>query len=236
MNRIKQLRNFFGYTQDKLAKMLKVGRSTVAMWETSSQEPDYNTLKTLSQIFDIPPDFVCGAGIFENWDQIVDYYEPLSFYIIDKIPASLEMPSFCEDKTLRAWLDTRLYFEPDELHLARWFNFAVAEIRFTPCEGSNEEKKKVKDVFIRFTSDFQALIDAENRREAGGNNIHPLSRIERDVLTAVRRFTADAYFPELISLYAVASDRDRALVRQILSVYEEKNSPALPVDTGESVG
>ncbi len=234
MNRIKQLRHFFGYTQEKLAKMLNVGRSTVAMWETSSQEPDYETLKRLSQIFDIPPDFVCGEGIFENWDKIVEYYEPLSFFIINRIPSSLEMPSFCEDKVLIAWLDTRLYFEPDELQLARWFNFAVADIQFTPCEGPHG--KDVKDVTIRFTPEFQALIDADNRREAGGHDIHPLSQIERDVLTAMRRYTPDLYFPELISLYSVASDRDRALVRQILSAYEEKNSPALPVDAGESVG
>ncbi len=63
-----------------------------------------------------------------------------------------------------------------------------------------------------------------------------LPRVERDALVAVRRYKSDPYFPELISLYGEASERDRALVRQILSEYSEKNSPALPVDAGESVG
>lgn len=63
-----------------------------------------------------------------------------------------------------------------------------------------------------------------------------LPRVERDTLAAVRRYKSDPYFPELIALYGEASDRDRALIRQILSEYEEKNSPALPVDAGESVG
>lgn len=67
-------------------------------------------------------------------------------------------------------------------------------------------------------------------------SIQMLPRVERDTLAAVRRYKSDPYFPELISLYGEASDRDRALVRQILSEYSEKNSPALPVDAGESVG
>lgn len=66
--------------------------------------------------------------------------------------------------------------------------------------------------------------------------VEKLPRVERDTLAAVRRYKSDPYFPELISLYGEASDRDRALVRQILSEYSEKNSPALPVDAGESVG
>lgn len=66
--------------------------------------------------------------------------------------------------------------------------------------------------------------------------IEKLPRVERDTLAAVRRYRSDPYFPELIALYSEASDRDRALVRQILSEYEEKNNPALPLDAGESVG
>ena len=66
--------------------------------------------------------------------------------------------------------------------------------------------------------------------------VDKLPRVERDTLAAVRRYKSDPYFPELIALYGEASSRDKALVRQILSEYQEKNSPALPVDTGESVG
>ena len=58
MNRIKQLRKYLGYTQDKLAKILNISRSTVAMWETTSQLPDYETAQRISQLFNISSDFI----------------------------------------------------------------------------------------------------------------------------------------------------------------------------------
>ncbi len=164
MTRVKQIRKFFGYTQDKLAKLLHVSRSTVAMWETSTQAPDYNTLKTLSQIFNVPPDLVLGVGIFERWDDILKYYEPLSYHLMAPIPKTLDLPSFCGDKCLVAWLDTRHYFEPDEMALARWFDFAVEKISFTVTD---DPENPLDDVEIRFTTEFQALIEAEKRRPQG---------------------------------------------------------------------
>ncbi len=235
MNRIKHLRKVLGLTQDKFSKQVHVGRSTVAMWETSSQDPDYSTLKTISQIFNVPPNYVLGDGIFENWDTILEYYGPLMFHVEQMIPPTLVMPSFCDEKTLVAWLDTRLYFEPDELAVARWFDFAVEMISFTT--GTNDYGDKiVEDLDIVFTQAFNAICDAERARRSGEYPSSNLTRVERDTLAAVRRYKSDPYFPELIALYGEASDRDRALIRQILSEYQEKNSPALPVDTGESVG
>ena len=160
MTRIKQLRKFFGYTQDGLAKLLNVSRFTVAMWETSSQEPDYNTLRNLSQMFSVPPDFVVGKGIFKKWDQIIEYYDAVSCKLKFSFPMTLEMPSFCGDKNLSAWLDTRLYFEPDELQLVRWFSFAVRDIEITPT-GKDPDGGLTADVSVEFTPEFQALIDAE---------------------------------------------------------------------------
>ena len=163
MTRIKQLRKFFGYTQEKLASLLNVSRSAVAMWETSDQTPDYDTLRKLSQIFDIPPDFVVCAGVFSKWDEIIKYYDAVSYAIIREIPPTLEMPSFSGDKTLAAWLDTRLYFEPDELQLARWFNFAVYKIDITPT-GKDPGGNLTADIDIIFTHEFTAIIQAENSK------------------------------------------------------------------------
>lgn len=175
MNRIKQLRKFFNYTQDRLAKLLGVSRSTVAMWETTSQEPDYLTLSRLSQIFNISPDFVMGTGIFSKWDLIIKYYDSVSWELIRLIPRSLELPSFCEDHTLVAWLDTRLYSEPDEMQLARWFAFAVKDIKIVPTENTQNGELNA-DVEVHFTSEFEAMIRVE-AQAAHGRNRYPAKAI-----------------------------------------------------------
>lgn len=164
MTNTKKLRKFFGYTQEQLAKLLGVSRSTVAMWETSSQEPEYEIVSKMALIFNVSSDFVMGTGIFKNWEQVIEYYDDISFELQKMIPPGLEMPSFSEDKNLVAWLDTRLYFEPDEIQLARWFAFAVKDIQITPTGIAPDGSKSAK-VKIVFTQEFNALIDSEKRKK-----------------------------------------------------------------------
>ncbi len=163
MTRIKQLRKAFGYTQEKLASLLSVSRSTVAMWETSSQMPDYETLKRLSLIFDIPPDFVICSGIFEKWDLIKTYYDAVVAALLAEIPPSLKMPSICGNRYVGAWLDTRLYFDPDELQLARWFAFSISDISITPVNPPPPKGRESEAAIVTFsfTSQFDALVTAE---------------------------------------------------------------------------
>ena len=66
MTRLKELRKLAGYTQDKLAKALSVSRSTVAMWETSSHAPDYQTLAKLAEIFGVSADSGSECWGFES--------------------------------------------------------------------------------------------------------------------------------------------------------------------------
>lgn len=61
---LKELRKQFGFSQEQLAKKLKVSRSTVAMWETKSSNPDNEMLKKISEIFDVSTDYL--LGIDEN--------------------------------------------------------------------------------------------------------------------------------------------------------------------------
>ena len=145
--------------------MLHVSRSAVAMWETSSQSPDYGTLSNISQMFNLPTDFIMGYGVFSKWDLIKKYYDDVSRQLIRLIPHTLVMPSFCDDKFLIAWLDTRLYYEPDEMQLIRWFNFAVKSIDIKEPSDDTSPEAEVK---IEFTADFTALINAELMKEAVG--------------------------------------------------------------------
>lgn len=60
MNRIKTARQKKKLTQAQLAEALNVGRTTVTMWETSSQSPDKDTLIRLSQILNVSVDYLLG--------------------------------------------------------------------------------------------------------------------------------------------------------------------------------
>lgn len=59
-----------GFNQAKLALMMGVSRSAVAMWETGATQPDNDTLLRLSEILDISIDYLLGnSSIKKGLDQ-----------------------------------------------------------------------------------------------------------------------------------------------------------------------
>ena len=56
MNKIKELRKEKKITQDKLAKALKIARSTLAMYEINKSEPDQATLIKIADFFGVDMD------------------------------------------------------------------------------------------------------------------------------------------------------------------------------------
>ncbi len=57
-SRIKQLRNHL--TQEELAAILKVDRSTLASWEVDRREPDIATLSRIASYFQVSIDWLVG--------------------------------------------------------------------------------------------------------------------------------------------------------------------------------
>lgn len=57
---IKQLRKDKGMTQDQLAALLKVSRSTIGMYETGNREPDFETCEAIADIFNVDMDYLMG--------------------------------------------------------------------------------------------------------------------------------------------------------------------------------
>ncbi len=57
---LKELRTSKNYSQQKIADLLNVSRSTVAMWETNKSEPDNETLLKLAEIFNVSLDYLMG--------------------------------------------------------------------------------------------------------------------------------------------------------------------------------
>ena len=55
-DKIKEIRNKFGLTQEGLAEKLNVSRQAVAKWEMGNGVPDTENLKTMSRLFGISID------------------------------------------------------------------------------------------------------------------------------------------------------------------------------------
>lgn len=64
--KIKQLRNEKGFSQEKLAEEINVSRSAVAKWEADGGVPEIDNLLQLSLIFDISIDELIGNTKKEN--------------------------------------------------------------------------------------------------------------------------------------------------------------------------
>lgn len=60
MERIKDCRKQRRMSQQKLADLLGIARSTVAMWETGASEPDRETILWLAEYFDVSTDYLLG--------------------------------------------------------------------------------------------------------------------------------------------------------------------------------
>lgn len=54
INRLKKYRQFKGYDQKELAKILKVSFNTISNWETGKRNPDIIECLKISKIFDEP--------------------------------------------------------------------------------------------------------------------------------------------------------------------------------------
>lgn len=73
MNRIKFLREEFGYTQQDLANKINGAKSTIAMYENETRNPSLEVLVKLSEIFDCSIDYIlCKTDIKNSGKQIND--------------------------------------------------------------------------------------------------------------------------------------------------------------------
>lgn len=76
---IKSLRIERGITQEQLAALLKVSRSTIGMYETGSREPDFETLEAIADIFNVDMDYLMGRSTVERKDPVAAPPIPAGF-------------------------------------------------------------------------------------------------------------------------------------------------------------
>lgn len=63
---LKYLRNREGLSQAELADRLGLGKSTVSMYEVGKREPDFETLESIADFFNVDMNFLLGKNDSEN--------------------------------------------------------------------------------------------------------------------------------------------------------------------------
>lgn len=66
--RLRKLRAEWSLTQDELAPKLGISRSTLGMYETGKREPDFETLETIADFFNVDMNYLIGHS-----DDPIDY-------------------------------------------------------------------------------------------------------------------------------------------------------------------
>jgi|SRR5699024_1222221 len=76
-NNIRHFRKYNKWTQDELADKLSVSRSVITKWENNVAVPDAVALGKLSDVFDIPSDYLIGSKSFQKHllKDVTTYYQ-----------------------------------------------------------------------------------------------------------------------------------------------------------------
>ena len=123
-NIILSLRSEIGYSQEQLAKVLHVSKSTVAMWETGQRLPSVEKYEEIADYFNVDIDFLYGRttmkrkSLFDDTGSEYVNAELLSnsssrYYLNDE--AAQAAQEIFENKELRALFDVQRDMSSDDL-------------------------------------------------------------------------------------------------------------------------
>ena len=62
MNKIQELRKSYGYSQQKLSKMLNVHQTAISQWETGRTTPDLNVASEMARLFGVSMEYLLGMS------------------------------------------------------------------------------------------------------------------------------------------------------------------------------
>ena len=88
--KLKEERTKNGYTQEDIAKILNIARSTVSSWEVSRTYPDLSSLNSLSKLFGVTLDYLITDEENINNTQIIQDIDSSN-----KKSNTLDLVSYC---------------------------------------------------------------------------------------------------------------------------------------------
>lgn len=110
---LKQLRSARDMTQDDLAAILNVSRSTVAGYEARNNQPDYDKLVQIAELFNVTIDYLLSGELKQFQDmtvrilsdkaleeQLIEAFQPLPYvsklYVLDY--ARYHQARYCQEQ------------------------------------------------------------------------------------------------------------------------------------------
>lgn len=149
-NRIKQLRLQKGLKQEVLAKKLGITQQMVSLYEKNINEPDIETIKKLSEIFNCSIDYLLGR--YANNDSDSENKEifanNLKYYMKLNNKTRLDV---CNDlgfsyTTFTSWCKGQFYPRIDKIEsLANYFSIEKSDLIENK---SNVERQNIKDFAV----------------------------------------------------------------------------------------
>lgn len=90
-NRLKKLRATQNLSQQELAEKLNISRGTYAHYEINKRQPDYNTLKKISDFFNVSIDYLITGNEHTNspdemWKEFLDPKTQIFFKDLQNAP------------------------------------------------------------------------------------------------------------------------------------------------------
>jgi len=99
--RLKLLRKNLSKTQKQVAVGIHISERSYQRLE-AGEKPNYDTLLALANYFDVPLDYLLGRGVFENWEEIMEYKDQVIDRLEEAIPElkQIRLPDFPEIRPL----------------------------------------------------------------------------------------------------------------------------------------
>lgn len=83
-NRLKELREREGYSQQELADLLNITRSSIGMYEQGRRQPNFELSEALADLFNVPLDYLLARTPYapihlrEDESRLLEYYNKLN--------------------------------------------------------------------------------------------------------------------------------------------------------------
>lgn len=96
-NKLKSLRSSLGKTQEEIAKSLGLSRAAYSHFENGRNEPDYDTLKKISEYFHVSTDYLLGRtddplpvrDVDQDLHDEHDYTKELEDFLKDNVTTAM---------------------------------------------------------------------------------------------------------------------------------------------------
>jgi len=131
MNKIKNLREELGFTQQDLADKLEGAKSTIAMYENETRKPSMEVLIKLSEIFNCSIDYILGKSGIRN-PEVITHKQYYMCPVYGHISAGI--PNWAEE-----CIEGRIPIDPV------MFNIIDPEEHFFLCVNGESMNKVVKN-------------------------------------------------------------------------------------------